>query len=68
MTASAHVAVVGADPMVSRRVHLREAGRDPVVFGEAMENWESDMPAGMLLRSPWRASSISSPRRCSLAD
>jgi thioredoxin reductase len=44
-------------------------GTEPLVFGEPMDYWERNMPAGMLLRSSWRASSISSPgNRFSLAE
>ena len=67
---SAHVVVVGAGPYgLAAAAHLREAGIDPLVFGEPMDYWERNMPAGMLLRSSWRASSISSPGdRFSLAQ
>jgi thioredoxin reductase len=35
---------------------------EPMVFGEPMKFWASGMPAGMLLRSPRAASTISDPR------
>jgi thioredoxin reductase len=35
---------------------------EPVVFGEPMQFWADKMPAGMLLRSPREASTISDPR------
>lgn len=56
------VAVVGAGPYgLACAAHLRAAGVEPWVAGEPMSSWERHMPAGMLLRSSWRASWISSP-------
>jgi FAD-dependent urate hydroxylase len=37
------------------------SGLDVKIFGEPMEFWQSGMPAGMLLRSSWLASTISDP-------
>jgi thioredoxin reductase len=41
--------------------HLESGGVDTTVFGSPMAFWATGMPAGMLLRSTWRASSIASP-------
>jgi FAD-dependent urate hydroxylase len=60
---SAPVAVIGAGPHgLSAVAHLRDAGVPAVAFGDAMAFWRDTMPRAMLLRSPLRASSISSPR------
>jgi FAD-dependent urate hydroxylase len=56
------VAVVGAGPYgLAVAAHLRGRGLEPRVFGRVMSFWEEHMPRGMLLRSAWRASSISDP-------
>jgi thioredoxin reductase len=56
------VAIIGAGPYgLSAAAHLRRAGVDARVFGQPMEFWEHQMPAGMRLRSPWHASHISDP-------
>jgi lysine/ornithine N-monooxygenase len=57
------VAIIGAGPYgLSAAAHLREAGIEARVFGQPMEFWADKMPAGMLLRSPRPASTISDPR------
>ena len=57
------IAIVGAGPYgLSAAAHLRAAGMEPTVFGEPMNFWANGMPAGMLLRSPREASTISDPR------
>jgi FAD-dependent urate hydroxylase len=62
--ASQRLAIIGAGPYgLSAAAHLAAAGMDPIVFGEPMEFWQSRMPNGMLLRSAWYASSISDPAR-----
>jgi NADPH-dependent 2,4-dienoyl-CoA reductase/sulfur reductase-like enzyme len=54
------VAVIGAGPHgLSISAHLRAAGLDVVTFGEPMSFWETGMPRGMKLRSPWRGSFLS---------
>lgn len=54
--------VIGAGPFgLAAGAHLRDAGVEVRVLGEPMAYWERHMPAGMLLRSPCRASSIASP-------
>jgi len=56
------VVVIGAGPYgLSAASHLRSAGIDTRVVGEPMELWRHHMPAGMLLRSAPRASSIADP-------
>ena len=57
------VAIIGAGPYgLSAAAHLRAVkGLDVRLFGEPMSFWERNMPAGMLLRSPWSASHISDP-------
>src|SRR5579864_9002259 len=56
------VAVIGAGPYgLSAGAHLKAKGLAVRVFGEPMEFWADKMPAGMLLRSPREASSISDP-------
>ena len=58
------VVVVGAGPYgLSAAAHLAQAGVSVQVFGVPMEGWEQHMPAGMLLRSRWRASYIADPDR-----
>ena len=58
----APVAVIGAGPHgLAAVAHLRSAGIPTIAFGKTLEFWRETMPAGMLLRSPRRASSISSP-------
>jgi cation diffusion facilitator CzcD-associated flavoprotein CzcO len=60
--ADCEVAVIGAGPYgLSVAAHLRDAGIDTCVFGEAMGFWRRNMPKGMKLRSPWSASYIADP-------
>lgn len=55
--------IVGAGPYgLSACAHLRGAGLKVQAFGEPMEFWDKKMPAGMLLRSPREASTISDPQ------
>jgi hypothetical protein len=59
-----HVAIVGAGPYgLSSAVYLRAAGVESRVFGEPMEFWQNQMPAGMCLRSNWGASHIADPKQ-----
>jgi FAD-dependent urate hydroxylase len=56
------VAIVGAGPYgLSAAAHLRGAGVEVRVLGDPMSFWRS-MPAGMLLRSSWTATSIADYR------
>jgi cation diffusion facilitator CzcD-associated flavoprotein CzcO len=60
---SCEVAVVGAGPYgLSVAAHLAQAGVSTAVFGDPMAFWREQMPNGMVLRSPWRASHISDPQ------
>jgi len=61
------VTIVGAGPYgLSVAAHLRSVrGLETSVFGGPMSFWERQMPAGMLLRSPWAGSHLSDPE-CSL--
>jgi len=55
-------AVVGAGPYgLAVGAHLRAGGLDVRIFGKAMDFWASQMPKGMLLRSPREGSHISDP-------
>jgi hypothetical protein len=57
------VAIVGAGPYgLAAAAHLRSAHVDLRVFGKAMDFWDRQMPAGMLLRSYWEGSHISDPQ------
>jgi FAD-dependent urate hydroxylase len=56
------VAIVGAGPYgLAAAAHLRGAGVDVRVLGDPMSFWRT-MPAGMLLRSNWTATSIADYR------
>src|SRR5579872_2469041 len=56
------VLIIGAGPYgLSAGAYLKARGLAVRVYGEAMEFWANKMPAGMLLRSPRVASSISDP-------
>lgn len=62
-TSDCQIAIVGAGPYgLSAAAHLSAMGMEPTVFGEPMNFWANGMPAGMLLRSPREASTISDPR------
>lgn len=63
------VAIVGAGPYgLAAAAHLRSANVDLRVFGRAMDFWDRQMPAGMLLRSYWDGSHISDPQGNSTLD
>ena len=59
------VVIIGAGPYgLGAGAHLRQIkGLEVRVFGEPMWFWKNQMPAGMLLRSSWEASSLWDPRR-----
>ncbi len=63
MTQMIDVTILGAGPYgLAAGAHLRQvAGLEVQVFGDPMEFWKAQMPAGMFLRSPWSASHISDP-------
>jgi FAD-dependent urate hydroxylase len=58
------VVILGAGPYgISAAAHLQTIpGLRTHVFGEPMVFWRRNMPAGMLLRSPWEATHIADPR------
>jgi predicted ATP-grasp superfamily ATP-dependent carboligase/NADPH-dependent 2,4-dienoyl-CoA reductase/sulfur reductase-like enzyme len=59
---SIKVAVIGAGPNgLSVAAHLRHAGVEHRVFGHTMGAWQSNMPAGMMLKSEPYASDLSAP-------
>ena len=60
----ARVAVIGAGPHgLAVVAHLRGAGVDVRCFGDPLGFWRHHMPAGMILRSPIRATHIADPKR-----
>jgi thioredoxin reductase/predicted ATP-grasp superfamily ATP-dependent carboligase len=61
---SRSVAVIGAGPYgLAAAAHLHALGVRSRVFGEPLQYWRRQMPAGMILRSRRRSSSIADPRR-----
>ena len=63
------VAIVGAGPYgLAAAAHLRVANVPIRIFGDALSFWRSNMPAGMLLRSPWAATHIADPHGRFLLD
>ena len=57
------IAIIGAGPYgLAAAAHLRSVNVDAHVFGGAMNFWEQQMPARMLLRSSWEGSHISDPQ------
>jgi len=59
---SCETAVIGAGPYgLSVAAHLKAASVATRVFGEPMAFWRYNMPKGMKLRSPWRATHLSDP-------
>jgi cation diffusion facilitator CzcD-associated flavoprotein CzcO len=62
-------AVIGAGPYgLAVAAHLRAAGREVRIFGKSMDFWDSQMPKGMWLRSPWNGSNIADPERILTLD
>lgn len=56
--------VVGAGPYgLTVAAHLLGKGLNVAVFGKPLELWRERMPAGMLLRSHWWATSLSDPQQ-----
>jgi hypothetical protein len=56
--------IIGAGPHgLAAAAYLRGGGVETISFGEPLEFWRAHMPAGMILRSRKRASSIAAPRR-----
>jgi hypothetical protein len=57
------IAIVGAGPYgLSIAAHLRSKGLDFLSFGSPMQNWITQMPKGMLLKSEGFASDLYDPR------
>ena len=58
------IIIIGAGPYgLSAAVHLQTIrGLQVRAFGKPMTFWENNMPAGMFLRSPWKASHIADPK------
>jgi thioredoxin reductase/predicted ATP-grasp superfamily ATP-dependent carboligase len=62
-TAQYDVVVVGAGPYgLTAAAHLLGKGLKVAIFGKPLELWRERMPAGMLLRSHWWATSLSDPK------
>ena len=60
--ADCNVTIIGAGPYgLSAATFLSAAGIETRIFGEPMSFWETQMPAGMCLRSNWGASHIADP-------
>lgn len=56
------IVVIGAGPYgLSIGAHLAARGLRFRIFGHAMETWRANMPEGMYLKSPGKASSLSDP-------
>jgi cation diffusion facilitator CzcD-associated flavoprotein CzcO len=63
------VAVIGAGPYgLAVTAHLNACGVATHAFGQPMSFWRYNMPKGMKLRSPWRASDISAPGKALSLD
>jgi cation diffusion facilitator CzcD-associated flavoprotein CzcO len=63
------IAVIGAGPYgLSIAAHLTECGIATHTFGESMSFWRRNMPKGMKLRSPWRATNLSDPNKALSLD
>jgi hypothetical protein len=68
-TPECSVAIIGAGPYgLSAAAYLRTAGVEARVFGHPMAFWDTQMPAGMHLRSNWAASHIADPGRALTLD
>jgi FAD-dependent urate hydroxylase len=56
------VAIIGAGPYgLAVKAALRSSDLDVRIFGPPMSFWRERMPAGMLIRSPWVATSFTPP-------
>jgi len=64
LTKSVRVAIIGAGPYgLSIATHLHARGVEFRIFGNPMESWRTQMPAGMLLKSEGFASNLYDPKR-----
>jgi cation diffusion facilitator CzcD-associated flavoprotein CzcO len=62
VNSSCEVAIIGAGPYgLSIAAHLRATGSELRVFGGPMQSWQTQMPAGMFLKSEGCASNLSDP-------
>ena len=69
ITDTCDVAVIGAGPYgLAAAAHLNAVKVPTRVFGDAMAFWRRNMPSGMKLRSPWRASNIADPDEAHTLD
>jgi len=69
ITDTCKVAIVGAGPYgLALAAHLKAANIPFRAFGDAMAFWRRNMPNGMKLRSPWRATHIADPDRAHTLD
>jgi thioredoxin reductase len=68
ISVTSKIVIVGAGPYgLSIAAHLRAKGIGFRIFGKPMDNWQTKMPAGMLLKSDGFASNLSDPDdSCSL--
>lgn len=58
------VVIIGAGPYgLSIATHLKAAKIATRIFGDTMGFWRRNMPNGMKLRSPWRASHLDDPNK-----
>ena len=61
---SCQFAIIGAGPYgMAVASHLGATGVETRIFGKPMDFWSSQMPKGMLLRSPWSGSNIGDPHQ-----
>jgi FAD-dependent urate hydroxylase len=64
-----NVTIIGAGPYgLACAAYLRAANVETRIFGEPMSFWETQMPAGMWLRSNWGASHIADPAHALTLD
>jgi cation diffusion facilitator CzcD-associated flavoprotein CzcO len=69
MSNDCEIAVIGAGPYgLSITAHLNARGIATHTFGEPMSFWRRNMPKGMKLRSPWRATNLSDPNKALSLD
>src|ERR1700723_3219961 len=61
--------VIGAGPYgLAGASHLLASGAEVRIFGRPMDFWATQMPKGMLLRSPWSGSNIGDPSQTFTLD
>ena len=58
------IAIIGAGPYgLSLAAHLQRLHLDFIIVGKPMHSWRTQMPKGMLLKSPGFASNLSDPEK-----